>query len=251
MAADFVRAARRGDCASDAGGGSPRRPTRRRYRCSRLGSYLCLPPSHHAEEPREVPHGAQCLPVSFVPLSVVRGTRSVARSVNDACAGLSSRARCRVAWMRRCVASRGWDARGRVTAHGAPARLPSPVNNGEGQIYQRVGREDCLAGNGTLEPAKLEGAPASFSHGDEGWTDEAGIHAPQDPRPRAPRLIARVCGRDPRAGCASRPHPSRPDGAPRDLTIKISIAHRPSHPSPCPPFDDRLARRCVERARWR
>ena len=39
-----------------------------------------------------------------------------------------------------------------MTAHGALARLPSPVNNGEGQIYQRVGREDCLAGNGTLEP---------------------------------------------------------------------------------------------------
>ena len=52
------------------------------------------------------------------------------------------------------------------------------------------------------------------------------------------------------SGAHPAPTQSRPDGAPHDLTIKISIAHRPSFPRP--PFDDRLAaRRCVERARWR
>ena len=144
MAADFVRAARRGDWRVGRGVGfapPPHAATLPMFTSGIVPLSSSVPSCRRTTRStpwRLVPPRVLC-----TPLVGVFGTRSVARSVNEAVRRSIVARSMSLTWMRRCVASRGWGARRRVTAHGAPARLPSSVNNGEGQIYQRKRRRVC------------------------------------------------------------------------------------------------------------
>ena len=179
---------------------------------------LPMRPKNHEKYPMARRLRSAAMPPSALDTPLRDARRVCVRRIRDSRVGRCVRRALEVADVDATVGLRAQLRRAarRVAVDGEPARHGSaPGQQISGRSHQSTA--PCLrALADVVDSRSLEGAPPAGRARRRGRTDEAAIHAPRAPhRDPRHRLVARVCGRDPRVRCAPRPLAS----APRSLKI--------------------------------